>query len=52
MKIVWLFAIGLAAGLLAGFLLQGIGFPMMMLISAATVAVIELVGVWWRTRER
>jgi hypothetical protein len=52
MKFVWLGLIGLGTGLLAGFLLKGIGIPMMMLISAATVAVIELVSVWWRARER
>ena len=52
MKFVWLIIIGLAIGLLAGFLLKGIGFPMMMLISAATVAAIELVVVWWRAREQ
>jgi hypothetical protein len=48
----WLIIIGLTVGLLTGFLLKGLGFPMMMLVSAATVAVIELVGVWWRARER
>jgi len=52
MKFVWLIVIGSTVGLLAGFLLKGIGFPIMMLISAATIAVIELVGVWWRARER
>lgn len=52
MKFVWLSLIGLGIGLLAGFLLKGIGVPIMMLISAATVAVIELFGVWWRSRER
>jgi len=52
MTFIWLGLIGLGVGLLAGFLLKGIGFPMMMLISASTVAVIELVVVWWRARER
>jgi hypothetical protein len=48
----WLIIIGLTVGLLTGFLLKGLGFPIMMLISAATVAVIELIGLWWRSRER
>jgi hypothetical protein len=52
MKFIWLSLTGLGTGLLAGFLLKGIGVPLMMLISAATVAVIELFGVWWRARER
>ena len=52
MKFVWLILIGLTVGLLLGFLLKDIGFPIMMLISAATVAVIELVSVWLRARER
>lgn len=52
MKFVWLIGISLAVGLLTGQILKGIGFPIMMLISAATAAVIELIGVWRRAREQ
>lgn len=52
MKLVWLIGVSLAVGLLAGQILKGIGFPIMMLISATTAAVIELIGVWWRAREQ
>lgn len=52
MKFVWLTLIGLGVGLLAGFLFKGLGVPLMMLISAAAVGVIELAGLWWRRRAR
>jgi hypothetical protein len=52
MKFIWLSAIGLVVGLLAGVFVKGLGLPVMMLIGAATVAAVELIGLWWRKRNR
>lgn len=48
MRIVWLSVIGLAVGWLAGYLMQSNSLAVIMLVGAATVAVIELAGVLWR----
>ena len=50
MRFVWLIVIGLAVGLLAGQVLKGSSFSVIMLVGAFTVALLELVGVWRRAK--